>query len=106
VLGIGGPEDLADIGRLDRLTWRYFVIEHPERGTLALAFTDMPQLMAFTRAMNARAPFTVPTECIRTSAGQLAEPGLELLVDPDSAEVATLLDRSSTSYRRPPLVSG
>jgi len=70
VLGVGGPEDTAGIGRIEAFVWRCAVLEGgpgPGAAPIALAFTSMPRLMAFTRAVNDAAPRRVPTEAARVA---------------------------------------
>ena len=100
-LGTGGPENLDDIGQLDRLTWRYFVIDHPERGALVLAFTSMVGVMAVTRAVNGASPFSLPTECRRDGSTGVAS-GASVLVDPSADEVRLLLATGRPGYRELP----
>lgn len=66
VLGVGGPEDAAGIGRVERFVWRCAVLPEDPR-PVALGFTSMPRLMAFTRSVNAASPRRVPTEAARVA---------------------------------------
>jgi hypothetical protein len=98
-LGTGGPEDPDDYGRLDRLTWRYFVINHPERGDLVLAFSTMADVIGVTRAVNGDAPFSMPTECRREAATPSAAPEATVVLDPTAEEVRHLLAVGRAEYR-------
>lgn len=83
-LGVGGPLDESGIGRPDRFVWRYALLLDPDaaEAPCLLAFSSMPGLMQFTRAVNGRAPFTLPTEVRRQAAGDLSGQALRLLLDP------------------------
>lgn len=65
VLGVGGPVDAAGIGRVEAFVWRCAVLDEGGAAPVALGFTAMPRLMAFTRAVNGAAPSRVPTEAAR-----------------------------------------
>lgn len=84
VLGFNGPVDAAGIGHPDRFVWRFAVIESEGCAPSLIAFSNMPRLMAFTRAINGRQAFALPTEARRC---RLRPPGdvgaLALWVDPD-----------------------
>ena len=66
-----------------------------------LAFSAMPKLMQFTRAVNGRAPFTVPTEALRVAARDLAGgvPAVVVL-DPSAADFDALRARGRLVERR------
>jgi len=66
VLGVGGPEDAAGIGQVDRFVWRFVVLDDGPL-PVVLGFRAMPDLMAFTRAVNGTAPQRVPTEAVKVS---------------------------------------
>ena len=83
ILGVGGPEDAAGIGRTERFVWRFCVLEESDGPPVAIAFSSMPALMRFTRAVNGRQPFSVPTEAHRVPARRLvAGAPAALLLDP------------------------
>jgi hypothetical protein len=100
-LGTGGPENLDDAGRLDRLIWRYFVIDHPEFGALVLAFTNMVGVMSVTREVNGRIPFSLPTECRRDSAARVVS-GATVVVDATAEQLRALLVEGPSDYRALP----
>jgi hypothetical protein len=81
LLGVGGPEDESGIGKVETFVWRFAVIERAGADVVALAFTRMPALMAFTRALNGRQPFTVPTEALRIAGAGLRAAPIDVLLD-------------------------
>ena len=88
LLGIGGPEDESGIGRVETFVWRFGVVEGRDGsdGGILLAFRSMPRLMAFTRALNGREPFTVPTEAIKLSGAELVAVPYRVAIDPTEAD--------------------
>lgn len=90
ILGVGGPEDADGIGRVERFVWRFSVLEATAEPPVAIAFTTMPGLMRFTRAVNGSRPFSVPTEAHRVPARRLAS----------GAPAALLLDPSPDDFER------
>ena len=83
-LGVGGPEEASGIGRVETFVWRFAVL-HGVGGSeadVALAFRSMPGLMAFTRTLNGRQPFTVPTEAMKVAGTALAPCPARVWLDP------------------------
>ncbi len=82
VLGCGGPTDADGVGDVTRFVWRCLVRIAPGRRDAVLAFTSMPRLMAFTRAVNGRTAQAVSTEALKIDARRLgAAPGVEVTID-------------------------
>lgn len=120
LLGVGGPEDASGIGDVNAFVWRFVVVEtaaephtSPGSGTadedsgataglpVVLAFSAMPKLMQFTRAVNSRAPFTVPTEALRLTPRDLGGGAPAVLVlDPSAADFDALRARGRLAERR------
>lgn len=85
VLGFNGPVDDDGMGRPERFVWRFAVVECDGWPPTLLAFRSMPRLMAFTRAVNGREAFTVPTEARRCRLRRPpSPPDLALWVDPEA----------------------
>jgi len=107
LLGVGGPEDPEGIGRVETFAWRFAVVEGGAGALTALAFTAMPRLMALTRAVNGRRPFTLPTEALRVDPSGIGPtPGVGLFVDPSPEEVEALLAGGRLAERRLPSLEG
>lgn len=85
-LGIGGPVDEAGIGHVDHFAWRFLVRTGAHVPEAVLAFSSMPKLMAFTRAVNAATPHAVSTEALKVATRRIA-PGLAVAVTLDLAAV-------------------
>jgi len=81
ILGVNGPLDEAGIGRVDRFVWRFAVVDEPS--PVVLAFSAMPLLMRFTRAVNGAQAFTVPTEALRVRL-RAAHAGLPVRISLDA----------------------
>lgn len=91
ILGVGGPEDESGIGDVSAFVWRFALVDSADGSPIALAFTAMPKLMQFTRAVNGRAPFTVPTEAFKVDAAALAAGApVRLALDPTPDDFETL----------------
>lgn len=82
LVGVGGPEDESGIGDVTSFTWRYCLVEPVDGTPIVLSFSTMPKMMAFTREVNGRSPFTVPTEALRTEFSTLGVADLRLAIDP------------------------
>jgi hypothetical protein len=97
VLGTGGPDGPDGIGDLSSFVWRFHtIVRESEPRRNALAFTSMPQLMGFTRAVNGRAPFTVPTQALRISPAAIeTASGWALVVDPTLRQYDALMHSST-----------
>ena len=98
-LGVGGPEDASGIGDIDAFVWRFLVLKNPDSQghRTVVAFTSMPNLMAFTRGVNQRRPFTVPTEALRLQADDLPKAqGLTVWLDPVAADWTDTVAARST----------
>lgn len=107
LLGVGGPEDEAGIGDVGAFVWRCAVVEAADGTAAALAFSSMPRLMQLTRAVNAAAPFTLPTEALRVEAAALAHaPGTRIALDPSPEDLASLGGAAAVRLRRIPAWSG
>lgn len=107
LLGVGGPEDEAGIGDVGAFVWRFAVAEAGDGPAVALAFSAMPRLMRFTRAVNAAAPFSVPTEALRVDAASLdPAAGVRVALDPEADDLAALGGAPAVRLRRVPLWSG
>jgi hypothetical protein len=108
LLGVGGPEDAAGVGRVEAFVWRCLVLE-PRSGPplLLLAFSAMPRLMAFTRAVNGAEPGRVPTEALRLAPDELpGDAGLGLLLDPEPEAFLALAQGGRLRELHLPQVSG
>ncbi len=90
LLGVGGPEDESGIGHPDRFVWRFTTLEATGADPILLGFGDMPTLMRFTRTVNQRQPFSLPTESLKLPAGDLAGVAVQVLIDPSPAEFERL----------------
>jgi len=105
-LGTGGPRDPESVGDPGDFEWRFSALAGPEPEPTLLAFTGMPALMAFTRAVNAAQPFGVPTEALRLTRAQLP-PSVHArcLVNPTPEAVLAALARGGLVERRVPELS-
>lgn len=94
VLGCGGPEDADGVGDVTRFRWRCLVRVAPGERDAVLAFSSMPRLMAFTRAVNGRTPNAVSTEALKLAAADWpAAAGVDVAVDLDPSSFAAWLGR-------------
>lgn len=102
LLGVGGPEDEAGIGDVSAFVWRFCLVETEGTPPIALGFSRMPLLMAFTRAVNGAKPFTVPTEALKADLSGIGVLPLRLAIDPTPAALDDWLETGSLSFRRLP----
>ncbi len=82
ILGIGGPVDDEGVGRVERFAWRFLVRTGARASDAVLAFSTMPKLMAFTRAVNGATPHAVSTEALKVDTVRIArDPAIDIEVD-------------------------
>lgn len=92
LLGIGGPIDDEGIGHVERFAWRFLVRTGAQTTDAVLAFSTMPRLMAFTRAVNGATPHAVSTEALKVDTHRIArEPAIEIEVDLAPSDFAAWL---------------
>jgi hypothetical protein len=102
VLGVAEPEDSTALGDVSSYVWRFACLDGGQPPTSALlAFTSMRLLMAFTREVNLRQPFSVPTESAALAVEELGRAGQELalLIDPQPDDF-TRLQRAGWRLRQ------
>jgi len=105
-LGFGGPPDEAGIGQVSSFVWRFAVAVAGDGRELLLAFTSMPRLMAFTRALNALRPFTVPTEALHIDLSSGVPVGAVAVIDPVPDTIRPMLETGGVVERHIPELSG
>lgn len=107
LLGVGGPETAEGVGDVSSFVWRFGLLATAEGEELALAFRAMPRLMAFTRALNGRRPFSVPTEALRIGGNELSPTPISLLLDPSPEDFdAHVAAGARMTERRLPTLGG
>jgi hypothetical protein len=105
-LGTGGPRDTESVGDPGDFEWRFTALAGPEPEPTLLAFTGMPALMAFTRAVNSAQPFAVPTEALRLTRAHLPpRVPARCLVNPTPEAALAALARGGLVERRVPELS-
>lgn len=103
VLGYNGPVDEEGLGRPDRFVWRYAVLGPPGASATVLAFSSMPKLIAFTRAVNGRQAFALPTEARRFRLASSMPAGITVWTDP---EVDAFVSRYASLQARELVIDG
>lgn len=103
VLGYNGPIDEEGLGHPDRFVWRYAVLGPPGEAATVLAFSSMPKLIAFTRAVNGRQAFTLPTEARRCRLASPLPAGISVWTDP---ELDVYLTRYASMQARERVIDG
>lgn len=90
VLGVGGPESGAGIGDVSAFAWRCALLRLAREPDCLLLFSAMPKLMAATRAVNGRAPFSLPTEALRVAPADLGAAPVQAWLDPSPEALLAL----------------
>jgi hypothetical protein len=107
LLGVGGPEDEDGIGKVERFVWRFSALLRQDALPVVFGFTSMPTLMRFTRAVNAQAPFTVPTEVFKVAPSELKGGApVAWIIDPDPEAFHRLVQGKPVVERRIPELEG